>query len=1078
LAIETDAEWPLVDIPHFELRGRLNNELSKALMISYSPLVTSENRANWEDHAFAEQGWIQEGIALSPDLHEGFISDDFKLANISKDIFRFSDGETGLPVLQDRQGTDFGPGHYAPVWEQAPAPHDPSIINFDLLSHPVFNRVYHGMWETKLPVMSEVTDLDFFYGGAIREAVDHPQSFLMYPVYPYFGEDVSAIAKDDLVGFLVVVLQWDRYFTNILREGVNGMVVVLHSTCGDHYTYRLDGPEVIFVGEGDHHDTSYDYMEVAAEFMQKNLSDTNDYCEYGIRIYPSKMMEASYTSNKPLIYTIVVVLVFIFAAVVFIFYDYLVQMRHNKVMMTAKRTNAIAASLFPSNVRDRMLKDAEEQAERGILNKTHMGVHASAKNRLKDYLDDADDGMKTFESKPIADLFPHTTIMFADIAGFTAWSSSKEPSQVFTLLENIYQAFDEIARRRRVFKVETIGDCYVAVCGLPQPRKDHAIVMARFARDCMTKMNDLTKKLEVTLGPDTADLSIRVGLHSGPVTAGVLRGDKSRFQLFGDTMNTTARIETTGAPNHIHISSDTAKLIMASGKKHWLKKRDEVVFAKGKGEMVTYWLVLRAHSSGSTRSGSSNTSAGESEDLGVPMPKDDILNPDDVESPFTAKVQRLIEWNVNVLADLLKQIDISQHATGKSPVLISSPDTRFEGGNESILDEVQEIITLPRFDKSDAEDVLEDKEKCVELSDEVMSQLHNYVATIASLYRDNPFHNFEHASHVTMSVVKLLSRIVAPSHIHIENVASLDDKETIRLAGKLHDHTYGITSDPLTQFAVVFSALIHDVDHTGVPNSTLVNEKAAIAALYNSKSVAEQNSVDIAWGILMDSEYDELRASIYSDATGLEHFRQLVVNSVMATDIMDKEANSIRSAKWDKAFKDAEDDDASITELDTINRKATIVIEHLLQASDVSHTMQHWQVFIEWNEKLFHELYRAYKEGRSDKDPSEFWYEGEIGFFDFYIIPLAMKLKTCGVFGVSSDEYLNYAKNNRSEWERTGKEAIEGYVKQYLADENVECDLPALKNVESDLPAVKELTSKGAPTLVLPHSLFVSASEA
>jgi class 3 adenylate cyclase len=88
--------------------------------------------------------------------------------------------------------------------------------------------------------------------------------------------------------------------------------------------------------------------------------------------------------------------------------------------------------------------------------------------------------------------------MFADIVGFTAWSSSKEPSQVFTLLENIYQAFDEIARRRRVFKVETIGDCYVAVCGLPDPRKDHAVVMARFARDCLTKMNDL-EETRVTL---------------------------------------------------------------------------------------------------------------------------------------------------------------------------------------------------------------------------------------------------------------------------------------------------------------------------------------------------------------------------------------------------------------------------------------------------------------------------------------------------------------------------------------------------------------------------------------------------
>jgi class 3 adenylate cyclase len=71
-------------------------------------------------------------------------------------------------------------------------------------------------------------------------------------------------------------------------------------------------------------------------------------------------------------------------------------------------------------------------------------------------------------------------------------------------------------KKRRVFKVETVGDCYVAVTGLPEPRKDHAVVMARFAHDCMYQMHKLTKKLEVVLGPDTGDLSMRFGLHSGP----------------------------------------------------------------------------------------------------------------------------------------------------------------------------------------------------------------------------------------------------------------------------------------------------------------------------------------------------------------------------------------------------------------------------------------------------------------------------------------------------------------------------------------------------------------------------------
>lgn len=124
--------------------------------------------------------------------------------------------------------------------------------------------------------------------------------------------------------------------------------------------------------------------------------------------------------------------------------------------------------------------------------------------------------------------------MFADIEGFTAWSSVREPSQVFTLLESLYATMDRIATKRKVFKVETVGDCYVAVCGLPESRKDNASVMARFARDCIEQHIIMVKKLERTLGPDTGDLRLRVGLNSGPITAGVLRGRGSRFQLFGD----------------------------------------------------------------------------------------------------------------------------------------------------------------------------------------------------------------------------------------------------------------------------------------------------------------------------------------------------------------------------------------------------------------------------------------------------------------------------------------------------------------------------------------------------------------
>jgi Adenylate and Guanylate cyclase catalytic domain len=114
--------------------------------------------------------------------------------------------------------------------------------------------------------------------------------------------------------------------------------------------------------------------------------------------------------------------------------------------------------------------------------------------------------------------------------------------------------------------------------------------MSKFAMDCRNKMHEVMHNLEATLGPDTLLLSLRVGLHSGPTTAGVLRGAKSRFQLFGDTVNTSARMESNGVPNKIHASQATADLLVAAGKGLWLIKRDDLIEAKGKGKMQTWWI--------------------------------------------------------------------------------------------------------------------------------------------------------------------------------------------------------------------------------------------------------------------------------------------------------------------------------------------------------------------------------------------------------------------------------------------------------------------------------------------------------
>ena len=220
-----------------------------------------------------------------------------------------------------------------------------------------------------------------------------------------------------------------------------------------------------------------------------------------------------------------------------------------------------------------------------------------------------------------------------------------------------------------------------------------------------------------------------------------------------------------------------------------------------------------------------------------------------------------------------------------------------------------------------------------------------------------------------MSVVKLLSRIVQP-----DLVGTNDEKA-------LHDHTYGLTSDPLVQFSVVFSALIHDAEHPGVPNATLVKENDTLAEHYKGQSIAEQHSIDVAWNLLQKDEYFDLRRAIYSTEDELRRFRQLVINAVMATDIADKSLGAARKQRWNLAFAadSMVDDDKNRDR----NRKATIVIEHLIQASDIAHTMQHWHIYRKWNERFFTECYQAYRDGRAESNPTEYWYKGEIGFYDF-----------------------------------------------------------------------------------------------
>lgn len=674
----------------------------------------------------------------------------------------------------------------------------------------------------------------------------------------------------------------------------------------------------------------------------------------------------------------------------------------------AAAERAIVASLFPENVRDRLIEGAQAQNEEENDRLTRLQTFRNTVKKPSRSVDQhSSEGL--FGSKPIADFHPEATLMFADLVGFTAWSSTREPTQVFTLLEVLYSAFDRMAKRRGVFKVETVGDCYVASAGVPTPREDHAVAIAKFASDILTAMPLLLTKLETSLGPDTAELAIRIGIHSGPVTSGVLRGDKGRFQLFGDAMNSASRMETTGAPGKIHVSPQYAEILRQVGKGSWLEPRDVQIFVKGKGRLQTFWLNKEKQKSEEN----SSEKLSEEGELTLKLPS---ATPD--------KVDRLISWMVEAMSHHLKQVMARRRATSSPSVNVSSRVSMIQFGKP--LHAVKDVISFCEFDSNDTlERNAPVNADSIVLEDKVITQLTNLVKSIAGMYHDNPFHNFEHASHVALSVTKLLSRIVQ------------QNKDGILLpSSDVDTDAFGIyASIPITQFAAFFCALIHDVDHPGIPNAAYSQERPDLAQVYNHTSIAEQNSVDMSWALFMRDEFKDLRRCVCATDKELFQFRQLIVQMVMATDVMDKEIGKLRKERWNKAFNiDISQHNQGSDSAEIIrDRKATIVLEHLIQASDVSHTMQHWHVYYKWNEKLFLEMYHAYKLGRLESDPSSNWYKSEIGFFDFYVIPLAKKLEACGVFGVSSDEFLIYAKENREEWVRRGEDLVQLYLEKYNA---------------------------------------------
>ena len=214
---------------------------------------------------------------------------------------------------------------------------------------------------------------------------------------------------------------------------------------------------------------------------------------------------------------------------------------------------------------DRRRREAEARSE-ALLNNA---IPAAIARRLK------------AGEQHIADVYPETTILFADLAGFTPWARAAEPTRVAAALDGLFSRFDRVIATAGMEKIKTIGDAYMAVSGAPEPRPEHAATAMAVALDMLDAAAEWRRS-------EGVPLDLRVGLASGSVAGGVIGEQRFLFDLWGDAVNEASRMESTGQPGHVHLAESTRRLL-GDDLVHVRREID----VKGMGAMPTYLVARR-----------------------------------------------------------------------------------------------------------------------------------------------------------------------------------------------------------------------------------------------------------------------------------------------------------------------------------------------------------------------------------------------------------------------------------------------------------------------------------------------------
>ena len=442
----SQSTWPEVVLPDFADRAAAVSSVASLMIL---PVVQASGLSDWESFSVAQQGWLDEGkpkIELS-NLQEpnAFLTASTRRLEVDSGI---------ADHVFDFEGAVTGRGPFLPIWETFPITANlTKWVNMDLLAVKRIEPALKHAMNNHQAVMGRV--LNFAPESTSEPEPVHLDLLLnaiLGPHTNYYVEPVSPLIlplRDDsqnVVALLVAMQYWRHIVEHVLSPASQGVVAVIQNTCGQAFTYRVYGGNATYMGKGDLHDKEFDGMQKTTKLDNIDA----DYCAYSLAVYPSAQLKQYYVTHSPTLKTITCIFIFLAAIGIFVTYDFLVEYRQKVVMEHAMQSTAIVSSLFPEAVRERLFNEEEGLGEntRAARRRSSDGggsfFSEPPKNRIKTFMSD-ENGVPTNgqgTSKPIADLFPHCTVLFADIAGFTAWSSLRDPAQVFTLLESIYSAFD------------------------------------------------------------------------------------------------------------------------------------------------------------------------------------------------------------------------------------------------------------------------------------------------------------------------------------------------------------------------------------------------------------------------------------------------------------------------------------------------------------------------------------------------------------------------------------------------------------------------------------------------------------